>query len=405
MSYQKNQIKDHELPALLFLIETLLDQYFGKDQKHLETKDFNKLISEVDRVEYLGKPISVRTIKNIFELQYFDNGYRPRYKSVEFFLFGVFKQNRSFSKYQNEYTTEIKNYFEALNYVIHPKNPEKDYIVESKVKKIIYDGQPKLIDTRLGVVSNLLEATKLIVGDLENLVEIRKESSLVFGENKRITNRLMRKEKRRQKNTEQVISKAADFAKEKKKTNKKIYDDWIVDFFEIAQDCSDEKMQYLWAKLLAGELENPGNFSRRTLQRIKEMTQYEALIFEYISRCLWLFKDEYNGDQMVLILDDHHYADHYFDETFEFDGSDINNLENLGLLKLSYVELTKDEHYSLSFFSKEHTVGAKLSHYEFSFAALTPSGEEIVSLIDAKPNLEYYKKTLDFFKKRRILIK
>ena len=51
-------------------------------------------------------------------------------------------------------------------------------------------------------------------------------------------------------------------------------------FFDNAKDVSDEKMQKLWAKLLAGEVERPGRASLRTLDILRNMTQKEAELFE-----------------------------------------------------------------------------------------------------------------------------
>ena len=55
--------------------------------------------------------------------------------------------------------------------------------------------------------------------------------------------------------------------------------DWTARFFDNAKDVSDEEMQKLWAKLLAGEVERPGCVSLRTLDILRNMTQKEAELF------------------------------------------------------------------------------------------------------------------------------
>ena len=55
--------------------------------------------------------------------------------------------------------------------------------------------------------------------------------------------------------------------------------DWAARFFDCAKDISDEEMQKLWAKLLAGEVERPGSASLRTLHILRTMTQKEAELF------------------------------------------------------------------------------------------------------------------------------
>ena len=74
--------------------------------------------------------------------------------------------------------------------------------------------------------------------------------------------------------------------------------DWAARFFDNAKDVSDEEMQKLWAKLLAGEVESPGSVSLRTLSILREMTQKEAelfaravnYIFSGINSTAWMFR-------------------------------------------------------------------------------------------------------------------
>ncbi|MGY0408866.1 MAG: DUF2806 domain-containing protein, partial [Polaribacter sp.] len=180
--------------------------------------------------------------------------------------------------------------------------------------------------------------------------------------------------------------------------------DWAVDFFDIAQDCSDEYMQYIWAKLLAGEAEKPGKYSRRTIHLIKMMTQHEARVFSVICSCIWHFKDPYAGDELILILEDHYYRGHFFDEVYNFRPDDLENLENMGLLKLSYTELLNNEAFDISFFGKEHRI-AHPSSYEFGYAGLSRSGEELFNLINPEPLMDFYDKSIAFLGKEKILIK
>jgi hypothetical protein len=50
--------------------------------------------------------------------------------------------------------------------------------------------------------------------------------------------------------------------------------------FTNIQDVSNEQMQKLWAKLLAGEITKPGSFSVRTLDVLKNLSPKEAAVFE-----------------------------------------------------------------------------------------------------------------------------
>jgi hypothetical protein len=56
--------------------------------------------------------------------------------------------------------------------------------------------------------------------------------------------------------------------------------DWVARFFGSAQDVSNEDMQKLWARILAGEVVKPGTFSLRTLEVLKNLSQREAERFQ-----------------------------------------------------------------------------------------------------------------------------
>lgn len=56
--------------------------------------------------------------------------------------------------------------------------------------------------------------------------------------------------------------------------------DWFMRFFEAAGNISDEDIQDLWAKVLAGALQQEGRFSLRALETLRNMSKHEAEIFQ-----------------------------------------------------------------------------------------------------------------------------
>lgn len=66
----------------------------------------------------------------------------------------------------------------------------------------------------------------------------------------------------------------------KKDGLKSLNQDWSAHFIEGAQNNSDEYMQNLWAKILAGESHRPGGYSLRTLQTVKTLLPSEAKLFQ-----------------------------------------------------------------------------------------------------------------------------
>lgn len=61
--------------------------------------------------------------------------------------------------------------------------------------------------------------------------------------------------------------------------------DWIERFLELAEDTSNSNIQKLWAKVLAGEVINPGAFSYKSLITLKHITPKEADTFQLAASC------------------------------------------------------------------------------------------------------------------------
>lgn len=55
--------------------------------------------------------------------------------------------------------------------------------------------------------------------------------------------------------------------------------DWATAFYDSAKDSSDEEIQVLWGKILAGEIAHHGKFYKRTLSILKNMESVEAKHF------------------------------------------------------------------------------------------------------------------------------
>ena len=59
-----------------------------------------------------------------------------------------------------------------------------------------------------------------------------------------------------------------------------VYDfDWFIRYYEAAGNISDENMQEIWAKILAGEVSNPSTFSLRIIDVLRNMRKVDAELF------------------------------------------------------------------------------------------------------------------------------
>ena len=102
--------------------------------------------------------------------------------------------------------------------------------------------------------------------------------------------RLVLQETLKQHNIESVLDNAYDTLNYKEYCSEEPVDkDWVNTFFDSVANVSNEQMQMIWGKILAGEIEEPGSCSIRTLDTLKKMTHKEAelftSLFPYILKC------------------------------------------------------------------------------------------------------------------------
>lgn len=81
----------------------------------------------------------------------------------------------------------------------------------------------------------------------------------------------------------------------------KIDDDWMNQFTRHAEDASSEQLQQIWGRVLAGEVQKPGSFSRQTLRFIAELDKETAENCELVGRHVvgnWILNNNkwHNGE-------------------------------------------------------------------------------------------------------------
>lgn len=100
--------------------------------------------------------------------------------------------------------------------------------------------------------------------------------------------RLIREEGKKQEIIEAVIMQALPEVKEDAQPQN-IDDDWLNNFFDKCRLISDEEMQVLLGKILAGEANSPGSYSKRTINILQSLGKEEALWFSSICRACFDF--------------------------------------------------------------------------------------------------------------------
>lgn len=115
--------------------------------------------------------------------------------------------------------------------------------------------------------------------EAENQIEITDLERRAFA-------RFMKEEARKQKNIEEITQKAIPQLKEDAQPDK-VEDDWIANFFDKSRLISDDEMQNLWSRVLAGEANSPGTYSKRTISLLSSLDKSDADLFTRLCGFGW----------------------------------------------------------------------------------------------------------------------
>jgi hypothetical protein len=147
---------------------------------------------------------------------------------------------------------------------------------------------------------------------------------------KRALNRLVNEEIKKQENIENITEKSFNSLEENAKPEN-IEDDWISNFFDKCKLISDDEMQNLWAKILAGEANNPGTYSKRTIEFMATMDKTDADLFNKLATFCWNF-----GEAQPIILS---FEDKETSQILNY--SQLVHLSDIGLISLETLGLSK----------------------------------------------------------------
>lgn len=130
---------------------------------------------------------------------------------------------------------------------------------------------------------------------------------------------------RKQINIDSIIVKAYnEFDNEEYITDEKVDQDWVLNFFHNAGNVSDEHIQKIWSKILIGEIKNPNTYTLRTLNILKNMTSFEANLYEKIIQFIFYEKENpfiYNDTKLL--------------EKYGLEFNELIKLEDCGLISLN----------------------------------------------------------------------
>ncbi|MEC6798342.1 TIGR03899 family protein [Photobacterium sp. S4TG1] len=176
--------------------------------------------------------------------------------------------------------------------------------------------------------------------------------------------------------------------------------DWLVRFINMAKQVYSPSMQKLWAQILKKELIYPGSTSLRALTILISMTHKEALLFQRVMSVSCQVNN--NKDRKVITsikttekiiyfgtksksypIEYHQYALPY---------SSIIILMDLGLILKTELESSKINHtqnIQLHFKTISYTLSCHNKNTSLTYYRISPTGQELASLIDHNTNTKY----------------
>lgn len=116
------------------------------------------------------------------------------------------------------------------------------------------------------------------IAEADRIVRIAKAKIKVEDLQAQARRRIDREDMEHQKNMLSVLIKTrGQFNQDAKPDD--VEDDWYANFFDKVRNISDEDMQMLWSRILAGEINNPRNFSKRTINLFTNFDKEDAKAF------------------------------------------------------------------------------------------------------------------------------
>lgn len=204
---------------------------------------------------------------------------------------------------------------------------------------------------------------------------------------RRTQGRMAFQELQKQNNIECVVADAYNILENEQTCSEEpVEQGWINRFFDSVADVSDEDLQKLWGKVLAGEIKQPKSYSLRTLETLKNLSKHEAELFQQIIPYI------VSMDGKMFLSADNDLLQKYavsYGVLLTLDECGLIN--STGLVSLNPV-VSIDKHIALYNRSQIAIMRGLTTNNEritFGEYGLTTAGRELYSILDGIPNDEY----------------
>ena len=199
---------------------------------------------------------------------------------------------------------------------------------------------------------------------------------------RRAARRWFEEEAQRQKNMEDITNKALPHLNEKANPDS-MENDWLVNFFDKSRIVSDDEMQSLWSRVLAGEANSPGSYSKRTVNFLSDLDKVDADLFTKLCGFGWIIEDF-----IPLVFDEN--AEIYKNHGVDFEA--LSHLESIGLIQYNSITGFRwsncPNSYTASYYNNRLILelpGETNNELNVGIVLLTKVGHELVPVCGSKP--------------------
>lgn len=222
----------------------------------------------------------------------------------------------------------------------------------------------------------------------------------------RTQERINFQEAKKQLNIENVTAFAAEeLRNEPPVIDEPLDEDWTTRFFKIAEEVSNEEMQALWGKILAGEIKQPKTYSLRTLELIRNLSKTEANTFMKVAN----FAVKSGNANYIFKTND----GKLLSKTYNINYGDIALLIEIGLIQpgdfVNYQMLQQPTESQRVFTSGNvviiANVKANIPTIQMPVNVFTNAGNELIKLINPNPPFDYLTAVAKSIKNENVDIK
>lgn len=215
----------------------------------------------------------------------------------------------------------------------------------------------------------------------------------------RARDRLFETEIRRQYNLEEIFTPACQLLSEDA-SPEMVSKDWLNHFVASSQDVGEEDLRKIWARLLVGEATNPGKFSKRTLDYLKNFSVSDCKLFEKF------LPFTFRSGDLVFIIDPYNNMDKFGDK-FNFRSLEFEHLQTIGIVGPHMRQLNVRGYSEILYFNRKikftsSTVGLTIGLA--TIYVLTEVGCQLTHVVDSIENKEYLEEVISNIKKQNLKI-